>query len=188
MFGRPLWDAFSFANCCVKFENDSIHPLWRDAWKAKEEALRARFVKSVENFGTHALPLPQLAVGGKVFVQNQSGHHPNKRSGLIVESKGNDQYLVKIDGTGRLTLRNRWFLRKYTLPNSILDYQSGQAISLANKPRLQTTHLLTMPFEPLTCQPARYLHLIHFRVCRPLVMTWHPLQRWNCKICLTLHH
>ena len=48
---------------------------------------------------------------------------------------------MKIDGTGRLTLQNRRFFRKYTLPNSILDYQSGQAISLANKPQLQTTHL-----------------------------------------------
>ena len=58
----------------------------------------------------------------RVFVQNQNGPHPTKwdRSGVIVECRDYDQYLVKLDGTGQLTLRNRRFLRKYTLPSPLM--------------------------------------------------------------------
>ena len=49
------------------------------------------------------------------MIQNQSRRFPKKwdKSGVIFEIKNNDQYLVKVDGSSRLTLRNRWFLRKY---------------------------------------------------------------------------
>ena len=52
--------------------------------------------------------------------------HPNKwdRSGVVMESQGNDQYLVKIDGTGRLTVRNRRFLRLYTPASPTITYPS----------------------------------------------------------------
>ena len=58
-------------------------------------------------------------IGNRVFVQNQSGPHPNNwdKSGVVVECKNFDQYLVKIDGRGRVTSRNRRFLRHYTLPS-----------------------------------------------------------------------
>ena len=49
-------------------------------------------------------------------MQNQQGPNPTKwdRSGVVVESAGHDQYRVKVDGSGRITLRNRRFLRSYT--------------------------------------------------------------------------
>ena len=63
-------------------------------------------------------PLPPSAspAGRRVFLQNQQGPHSTKwdRSGVIVESLSHDQYRVKVDGSGRLTLRNRRFLRAYT--------------------------------------------------------------------------
>ena len=119
IFGKPLRDAFSFVNREIKFTNPAISPLWRGAWNAKEEALKSRFVKSVEQLNAHANKLPELSVGNRVFVQNQSGPHPNKwdNSGVGVECKNFDQYLVKIDGSGRVTLGNRRFLRHYTLPS-----------------------------------------------------------------------
>ena len=40
------------------------------------------------------------------------------RSGTVVECRAYDQYLIKIHGIGRITPRNRKFLRKYTLPDS----------------------------------------------------------------------
>ena len=48
-------------------------------------------------------------------VQNQTGNHPTKwdRTGTIVEVRQFHQYLVRMDGSGRLSLRNRKFLRKY---------------------------------------------------------------------------
>lgn len=116
IFGRPLRDSLSFVNRLEKFTNPHIRPLWRDAWTAKEEALRTRISRTTENLKAHSRPLRPLATGDRVFVQNQRRPNPNKwdRAGLVVESAGNDQYRVKIDGSGRLTLRNRRFLRAYT--------------------------------------------------------------------------
>ena len=120
LFGRPLRDAFSFVNRVVKFHNPAINRLWRKTWEAKEVALRTKFVKSVENLNAHSHPLPKLGIGDDMFVQNQTGPHPNKWdcSGLVVEAKDHDQYLIKMDDTGRLTLRNRRFLRLYMLPDT----------------------------------------------------------------------
>ena len=49
-------------------------------------------------------------------MQNQQGPNPNKwdQSGVVVESAGHDQYCIKVDGSGRITLHNRRFLRAYT--------------------------------------------------------------------------
>ena len=60
LFGRPLRDAFSFLNRCPKFQNLEIQPLWREAWAAKEEALRTRFAQSVEKLNLHTRQLPSL--------------------------------------------------------------------------------------------------------------------------------
>ena len=38
------------------------------------------------------------------------------KSGVVDEKKDHDQYWIKIDGSGRLTLRNRRFLRAFTAP------------------------------------------------------------------------
>ena len=118
LFGKPLRDAFSFVNRCPKYENPSIRPTWHDAWASKEDALRTRFAISMEKLNAHARQLPQLEIGERVFIQNQNGPHPNKwdRSGVVLESLGHDQYTIKVDGSGRLTKRNRRFLRHYTLP------------------------------------------------------------------------
>ena len=49
-----------------------------------------------------------------VQIQNQKGNNPKRwnKSGKIIEKLDFDQYLVKIDGGGRLTRRNRRFLKK----------------------------------------------------------------------------
>ena len=100
----------------VSFSNLQISKQWRDIWRLKEETMRARYVKTLETLSEHSKSLPPLKAGDHVFVQNQSGNAPGKwdRSGVVIEPKDHDQYLVKIAGTGRLTLRNRRFLRSYT--------------------------------------------------------------------------
>ena len=117
LFGHQLRDALPrFEGTHSIFDNESVLPLWREAWSLKEKALRARAVKSVESLSEHSKDLPPLHGGNKVFVQNQNGNHPTKwdRTGEIVECRPHNQYLVKIDASGRLTLRNRQFLRKFT--------------------------------------------------------------------------
>ena len=50
-----------------------------------------------------------------VRIQNQTGPHPTKwdKTGMVVEVRQFDQYVVRVDGSGRTTLRNRKFLRTY---------------------------------------------------------------------------
>ena len=57
VFGRPLRDAFSFVNRLPKYGNPHIRSTWRDAWAAKEEAMRARFSRSQERLNLHSKAL-----------------------------------------------------------------------------------------------------------------------------------
>ena len=116
IFSHPLRDTLSFVNQLEKFSNPNVRPLWDQAWAAKEEPLRSRISRTTESLKEHSRPLQPLVLGERVFLQNQQGTSPNKwdRSGIVVESPGHDQYQVKIDGSGRLMLRNYCFLRAYT--------------------------------------------------------------------------
>ena len=68
----------------------------------------------MERLSIGTKPLPQLDVGDHVIVQNQIGNYPSRWdiTGMVVEKKPFDQYIVRVDGSGRMTLRNRKFLRK----------------------------------------------------------------------------
>ena len=116
LFGHTLRDTLP----CIKkdydiFHNEQISARWREAWRLKEETLRVRYARTLEKLGEHTRQLPPLTVGDRVLIQNQSGLHPNRwdRSGVVVEVLDYDQCRVKVAGTGRITLRNRRFLRKY---------------------------------------------------------------------------
>ena len=91
------------------------HPIWRETLVAREEALRNRHQKTSERLNEHTLDLPPLVIGDCVRIQNQHGPHPTKwdRTGVVVEVRQYDQYVIRVDGSGRVTLRNRKFLRKY---------------------------------------------------------------------------
>ena len=61
-------------------------------------------------FKTGGRPRSVIAPGSSVMVQNQA----NKiwdRSGTVMEARSNRQYLVKLDGSGRLSLRTRRHLK-----------------------------------------------------------------------------
>ena len=55
-----------------------------------------------------------LICGDAVQIQNQKGNRPLKwyATGVVVECLANRQYSVLVDGSRRVTLRNRKFLRK----------------------------------------------------------------------------
>ena len=91
------------------------HDTWRDKLRAREDALCKRHIKTNEYWSEHTRRMPALTVGDYVRIQNQTGQHPNKwdRTGTVVEVKQHDQYQVQVDGSGRITLRNRRFLRKF---------------------------------------------------------------------------
>ena len=71
-----------------------------------------RRIRTAGTWAEHTRRLPPLEAGDLVRVQNQTGPHPNKwdRTGSVAE---HDKYVVKIDGSGRVSARNRKFLRKF---------------------------------------------------------------------------
>ena len=67
---------------------------------------------------------------------------------MIVDVKPYDQYLVKVDGSGRLTIRNRRFLRTF-LPASLTVSSNPQQRNIAPHFRqLCNTVPLTSPISP----------------------------------------
>ena len=109
------------------------HPTWRETLAAREEALRNRHQKTCEKLTEHTKCLPPLQVGDHVRVQNQSGPNPTKwdKTGVVVEVRQFDQYVIRTDGSGRVTLRNRRFLRKYipVIPREPLINRPGPVIT-----------------------------------------------------------
>lgn len=116
LFGHPLRDSLSFISKDTDvFTNPEIAQKWKKTWQMKEESLRTQYIKSMERLDEHSKSLPPLKVGDQVFVQNQTGRYPTRwdRSGIILAAKEFDQYLIKVAGSGRITLRNRRYIRKF---------------------------------------------------------------------------
>ena len=118
LFGRRLRDTLPQLSKSVQiFDSDQLHNQWHQAWAAKEEAIRTRLVRSCEQLEIGCKELPPLREGDNVLIQNQdkATGRPNKwdREGTIIAMKDYDQYLIKVHGSGRITLRNRRFLRKF---------------------------------------------------------------------------
>ena len=109
LLGRNLRDALPAMNGWYDVKREYI--VTRDE---REKLLAETSRKVVERWNATARELPPLSVGDKVRVQNQTTVRKNKwdKTGIITEVLPNRQYWVKIDGSGRCTLRNRRFLRK----------------------------------------------------------------------------
>ena len=72
--------------------------------------------------------------GDSVQMQNQYGNHPKKWSntGLFAEVLPIRQYQVIVDGSGRVTLGNRKFLKKITPIARRNDLDPGLSITSEN--------------------------------------------------------
>ena len=92
------------------------HRTWRETLAARESALRNRHMRNWERWSERTRRLPPLKVGDYVRIQNQVGPYPLAwdKTGKVIEVRQFDQYVVKVDGSGRVTLRNRKFLRQYS--------------------------------------------------------------------------
>ena len=91
------------------------HPTWRESLQLREQALRQRYMRHQYKWSEHTKTLSPLQVGDRVWIQNQTGPHPKKwdPTGIVIEVHQFHPYLIRIDGSGRQTLRNRKFLRKF---------------------------------------------------------------------------
>ena len=111
LFGHPIRDAIPApqGKYCP-------HPTWQETLVNREKALAKRHNREREKWEQHTKPLPPLQIHDHVYIQNLTGNHPLRweRTGVVIECKPNQQYLIKTDGSGRATLRNRKHLRKFT--------------------------------------------------------------------------
>lgn len=135
------------------------HHDWDDRMDQRERALSRRRIDGRARWDEHTQGLTPLKCGDTVLVQNQTGRHPTKwdKSGTVVEVLQFHQYAVRTDGSGRLTTRNRRYLRKY----DPLPYAATQP----NRRPLPHTPLipppppqsdLTQPQQPAATDPARH--------------------------------
>ena len=87
-------------------------------WCVSQELRERMLAKSREIDGEklsrHTKRLSDLPIGTAVAIQNQTGRHPTKwdKTGIIVEARPHEQLVIKVDGSRRLTLRNRRFVKE----------------------------------------------------------------------------
>ena len=91
-----------------------IRQEWRQLAEDRETALCRGHVQSMERYNEHTRNLPPLQMGDIVFAQNQGGANPRRweKTGKVVETHDHNQYMIRMDGSSRTTLRNRRFLRR----------------------------------------------------------------------------
>ena len=111
LFGRPIRDHIP-----IPMGRYCPHNTWQETSAYREKALAKRHSRDHEKWSEHTKTLPPLRVGDHVYLQNLVGNHPNRweRTGIIVEVRQHHQYVVRVDGSGRVTQRNRKHLRKFT--------------------------------------------------------------------------
>ena len=104
----------------------------------------------IEKYNATAKELLPLPIGTPVVIQNRKHNKKWIKSGKVVESLGHRQYHIKLDGSGRITLQNRRYLRRsiptkqlQLTPSAPLPQHSHQAPNLAQPqllpPQLQPT-------------------------------------------------
>ena len=115
-----------------------------------------------------------LDIGQQVFCHNQTGNYPRRweKTGVVIEKgQGPRQYLVRMDGSRRICLINRKFLRKMTAVADIPDPSphipdtpvTTQTISNGNAPvvpvqedeghAVNTTTEIQTPLQPVVDTP-----------------------------------
>ncbi len=111
LFGRPTRDLLPGIP-----DRYRPHADWSDKLDLRERALSKRAVTGRARWDEHTQGLSPLKCGDTVLIQNQTGRHPTKwdKTGTVVEVLQYHQYSIRTDGSGRLTTRNRRFLRRYT--------------------------------------------------------------------------
>ena len=144
IFGRPIRDFIPIVPGRYK-----PHATWKETLLAREEALRNRHMKAAERWSEHTKSLSPLKVGDTVRIQNQTGQFPTKwdKTGRVVEVRQFDQYVIRVDGSGRVTLRNRKFLRKY---NPVHQHEQPRSM-----PEVITSNIPLIPLSqaPETAEP-----------------------------------
>lgn len=111
IFGHPIRDPIP-----IPLGRYCPHQTWQETLSNRERALAKRHSREHEKWSQNTRELKTLEVGDHVYLQNLTGNNPLRwdRTGVVLELKPFKQYAIKVDGSGRVTLRNRKHLRKFT--------------------------------------------------------------------------
>ena len=111
IFGRQLRDFLP-----APLTRYKPQPQWLLLQEDRERALRKRALMNTKNLEHGTKALVPLEVHDTVQVQNQVGNKPSRWdiTGTVIEVRDHDQYVIRVHGSGRVTLRNRKFLKKIT--------------------------------------------------------------------------
>ena len=111
LFGRNLRDHLPAVKDQLRLRKE-----WMLNQTEREKALAQRYGRVEEKLKQSCRTLRELEVGDHVQIQNRHGNEPLRwtRSRVVTEKMDYDQYTVRMDGSGRVTLRNRQHLRKIT--------------------------------------------------------------------------
>ena len=104
--GRPLRDTVPLPRSRYR-----ISPHWHQQLKNREKVMSERNAETKKKYDRHTRNLPQLQVGDRVRCQNVRSKKWD-RTGTVLEVHDHRQYIVKMDGSGRMSLRNRRHLTK----------------------------------------------------------------------------
>lgn len=152
LYGHPLKDHLPMMR--------PIRQEWQETLDAREAALAKRHLRPSQTSNT-SNELPPLLIGQAVQVQNQTGTKPNKwlSTGVIVETLPHRQYRIRIDGSRRLSLRNRKFLKPINpvcrknnwaleqSPNPTSSVQSPEGTCMEKEPQPKSPQ--PMPVTPM---------------------------------------
>ena len=129
LFGHPIRDH-------LPDQHRALRPEWQKVSDARELALARRHVRAQPDTSSRPTLQP-LTIGQSVQIQNQSGNRPLRWSntGIITEVLPYRQYKLIVDGSRRITLRNRRFLRPI---EPVLRRRWDNAPSVAPEPSQPT--------------------------------------------------
>ena len=152
LYGRPMRDH-------LPNQHRKLRTEWYQIMDARELALAKKHLSHPPEEHQHVLP--PLAPGQAVQVQNQCGNRPGKwhNTGLVVESLPHRQYKVLMDGSRRVTLRNRRFLRSIDpVARRLSDYAEmprhiDQVTDLASPEMLLSIPRKTVTLPEPTVEP-----------------------------------
>ena len=86
---------------------------WGFVQEDRDRALARRLQVDGSRLERNTRQLKEIPVGTAVSIQNQTGRHPTKwnKTGIVIENQPFNKVLVRVDGSRRVTTRNRRFVR-----------------------------------------------------------------------------
>ncbi|XP_068246690.1 uncharacterized protein [Palaemon carinicauda] len=110
LFSRPIREPIP-----IPLGRYCPHNTWQETMKNREVALAKHHSRECEKWSLRTTQLPPLKVGDHIYLQNLVSNHPTlwDRTGVVIEVCQFHQYAILVNGSDRVTLRNRQHLRRF---------------------------------------------------------------------------